>query len=128
MFPGFSSVVASVCVATAMDFFRRKMKVAIVCLLSASLALSLVITLITEQVTPDDNISDIHTSASKRSIRRFVITEKAPTRAFSWLKAATRYIHSIFVPPSQSNDIAKKSAYKAKRGHESTTGIHLIDE
>ena len=24
-----------------------------------------------------------------RSIRRFVITEKAPTRAFSWLKAAT---------------------------------------
>ena len=25
----------------------------------------------------------------KRSIRRFVTTEKAPTRAFSWLKAAT---------------------------------------
>ena len=25
----------------------------------------------------------------KRSIRRFVITEKAPTRAYSWLKAAT---------------------------------------
>ena len=24
-----------------------------------------------------------------RSIRRFVITEKAPTRAFSWLKVAT---------------------------------------
>ena len=31
----------------------------------------------------------VHSSASKRSIRRFVITEKAPTRAFSWLKAAT---------------------------------------
>ena len=29
------------------------------------------------------------TSASKSSIRRFVITERAPTRAFSWLKAAT---------------------------------------
>ena len=28
------------------------------------------------------------TSASKRSILRFVITEKAPTRAFSWLKAS----------------------------------------
>ena len=28
-------------------------------------------------------------SASKNSIRRFVIIEKAPTRAFSWLKAAT---------------------------------------
>ena len=28
-------------------------------------------------------------SASKSSIRRFVITENAPTRAFSWLKAAT---------------------------------------
>ena len=31
----------------------------------------------------------VQVSASKRSIRRFVITEKAPTRAFSWLKAAT---------------------------------------
>ena len=28
-------------------------------------------------------------SASKRSLQRFVITEMAPTRAFSWLKAAT---------------------------------------
>ena len=31
----------------------------------------------------------IFTGASKSSIRRFVITEKAPTRAFSYLKAAT---------------------------------------
>ena len=31
----------------------------------------------------------VEASASKWSIRRFVITEKAPTRAFSWLKAAT---------------------------------------
>ena len=31
----------------------------------------------------------LDTSASKSSIRRFVITEKAPTRAFSWLNAAT---------------------------------------
>ena len=31
----------------------------------------------------------VSSSASKSSIRRFVITEKAPTRAFSWLKAAT---------------------------------------
>ena len=31
----------------------------------------------------------VHAKAGKRSIRRFVITEKAPTRAFSWLKAAT---------------------------------------
>ena len=29
------------------------------------------------------------TSASKSSIRRFVITEMAPSRAFSWLKAST---------------------------------------
>ena len=28
-------------------------------------------------------------SAPKSSIRRFIILEKAPTRAFSWLKAAT---------------------------------------
>ena len=32
---------------------------------------------------------EVVTSASKKSIRGFVITEKAPTRAFSWLKAAT---------------------------------------
>ena len=31
----------------------------------------------------------VEDSASKGSIRRFVTTEKAPTRAFSWLKAAT---------------------------------------
>ena len=31
----------------------------------------------------------VSVSASKRSIQSFVITEKAPTRAFSWLKAAT---------------------------------------
>ena len=31
----------------------------------------------------------VEVSGSKSSIRRFVITEKAPTRAFSWLKAAT---------------------------------------
>ena len=31
----------------------------------------------------------VQVSASKRSIRRFEITEKAPTRAFSWLKLAT---------------------------------------
>ena len=35
------------------------------------------------------HVSGVTISASKRSIRRFVITEKAPTRAFSWLKAAT---------------------------------------
>ena len=34
-------------------------------------------------------LSTLHTSAGKSSIRRFVSTEKAPTRAFSWLKAAT---------------------------------------
>ena len=39
------------------------------------------------QVT--DHLRGVITSASKSSIRRFVITEKAPTWAFSWLKAAT---------------------------------------
>ena len=34
-------------------------------------------------------VAELTTSASKKSIRRLVITEKAPTRAFSWLKAAT---------------------------------------
>ena len=38
----------------------------------------------------EDEINDIFSgSASKSSIQRLVITEKAPTRAFSWLKAAT---------------------------------------
>merc|ERR1712218_212221 len=31
----------------------------------------------------------VRDSASKSSIQRFVITEKAPTRTFSWLKAAS---------------------------------------
>ena len=34
-------------------------------------------------------VNGVHSSAPKSSIRRFVITEKAPTRAFSWLNAAT---------------------------------------
>ena len=34
-------------------------------------------------------VARVVSSAPKSSIRRFVITEKAPTRAFSWLKAAT---------------------------------------
>ena len=38
---------------------------------------------------PYIKVDTIATSASKSSIRRFVITEKAPTSAFSWLKAAT---------------------------------------
>ena len=32
-------------------------------------------------------------SFKRRSTRRFVITERAPTRAFSWLKAATTVLH-----------------------------------
>ena len=41
-------------------------------------------------VQPGEDPGDpVANSASKSSIRRFVITEKAPTRAFSWLKAAT---------------------------------------
>ena len=39
-----------------------------------------------EKITEMERVS---VSASKSSIRRFVITEKAPTRAFSWLNAAT---------------------------------------
>ena len=51
------------------------------------------------EITWHDTLAEHHagewwvvTSASKSSIRRFVITEKAPTRAFSWLKAATTAI------------------------------------
>ena len=36
-----------------------------------------------------DQSGSVQDSASKRSIRRFVIMDKASTRAFSWLKAAT---------------------------------------
>ena len=36
-----------------------------------------------------DRAEEIDSSASKSSIRRFIITEKAPARAFSYLKAAT---------------------------------------
>ena len=35
------------------------------------------------------SMSRVFSSVTKRSIQRFVIMEKAPTRAFFWLKAAT---------------------------------------
>ena len=42
-----------------------------------------------QPLLPAQHLPLVTTSASKSSIRRFVITEKVPTRAFSWLKAAT---------------------------------------
>ena len=47
----------------------------------------------------------VFNSASKSSIRRFVITEKAPTRAFSWLKAAT----TAFTFKTLLRDYAKRA-------------------
>ena len=51
---------------------------------------------VTDVVMADTNVDkllpvlcSLLSSARKSSIRRFVIAEKAPTRAFSWLKAAT---------------------------------------
>ena len=45
----------------------------------------------------EDNLVDtalgVEASASKSSIRRFVITEKAHTRAFSWLKSGYYRFH-----------------------------------
>ena len=43
----------------------------------------------TEEEDTEPRLLGLEDSASKSSIRRSVITEKAPTRAFSWLKAAT---------------------------------------
>ena len=40
-------------------------------------------------LTSDLSDTKLSSSAPKSSIRRFVIKEKAPTRAFSWMKAAT---------------------------------------
>ena len=40
-------------------------------------------------VVRDTSVTGPLTSASKSCIRRFVITEKTPTMAFSWLKAAS---------------------------------------
>ena len=59
--------------------------------------------------------------ASKKSIRRFVITEKAPTRAFSWLKAATtaftfktllrHYAKLVFTPRSLNVKLGLRRNY-----------------
>ena len=38
---------------------------------------------------PGTDVRLVLQKVPSNSIRRFVITEKAPTRAFSWLKAAT---------------------------------------
>ena len=51
---GFISVTASIIVATLMDFFRRRMKISIVILLSLSLVFSIFITLISENVISFD--------------------------------------------------------------------------
>ena len=55
MVVGFSSVAASILVATFMDFFRKRMKIAIVVLLTLSLLFSIVITLISENVIQFNN-------------------------------------------------------------------------
>ena len=48
----------------------------------------------------DTGLSLSEASASKSCIRRFVITEKAPTRAFFWLKAATTaFTFKTLLPP-----------------------------
>ena len=47
---GFCSVAASIIMGTLMDFFRKKMKLAIIVTLSGSLILSIIITLISEKV------------------------------------------------------------------------------
>ena len=56
--------------------------------------LSAILTTLSDSVTASAKLSrrelqPLHISASKSSIRRFVFTKKAPSRAFSWLKAAT---------------------------------------
>ena len=55
---GFCSVATSIIVGVFMDFFRRKMKLAIIVTLSGSLMLSIIITLISEKVIIiEDNLS-----------------------------------------------------------------------
>ena len=53
------------------------------------------------ETTADQVVRPVYTEAVSRlelkrmSIRRFVIPEKAPTRAFSWLKADTTALFHI---------------------------------
>ena len=64
-------------------------------------------------------------SASKSSILRFVITEKAPTRAFSWLKAATtaftfktllrHYAKRALTPRSLNVTFASRTQFHVER-------------
>ena len=53
---GFSSVAASILMATLMDWFRKHMKIAIIVVLSASFLLSVFITLISEKVIVFDGM------------------------------------------------------------------------
>ena len=55
------------------------------------LTLNLIIPYMLKVMTTYYKLMRMNISASKSSIRRFVLTEKAPTRAFSWLKAAGYY-------------------------------------
>ena len=45
----------------------------------------------------------VGTSASKSSIRRFEITEKAPTRAFSWFQTLLRHYAKQALTPQSLN-------------------------
>ena len=70
----------------------------------------------------------IENSASKSSIRRFVITEKAPTRAFSWLKAAAtaftfktllrHYAKQALTPRSLNVKLGPR-----RKGHKGRAGV-----
>ena len=64
---------------------------------------------------------EVDTSASKRSIQRFVVTEKAPTSAFSLMKAATtaftcktllrHYAKRVFTPQSLNVKLGSRHNY-----------------
>ena len=63
---------------------------------SGSLLLELGLRAVVTRTTENSDLHTAHRTTREcfkkfhpKQIRRFVITEKAPTRAFSWLKAAT---------------------------------------
>ena len=65
------------------------------------------------------SFAGIHLLLQTKAIRRFVITEKAPTRAFSWLKAPT----TAFTIKTLLRHYAKQVRAGAEPGHRQRAAV-----
>ena len=124
---GFSSVATSIIVGTFMDYFRKKMKLAIIVTLSGSLILSVIITLISEKVIiiEDDlsfkitlyilSISAVSLACSAAPITfEFCVEECFPvSEGLLGMLKKTKYFW-LLIPTHNTNTILDRMVDRAK--------------